>query len=115
MKLYKADSFTEAAQMTAKDIEKWDEKERRQLELIASKNLNKHLITRGQFTLYPEIERIINLRSCEGCRSFVLEGEGYLFRNSAHGIRIKKLLPSTLSQFSDEQLANELCRRGWNY
>ena len=115
MKFYKTDSFEEAAQMAAEDVNKWNEEERRQLGLIASTELSKHLTTRGQFALYPENKRTTNLKSAEDCRSFVLEGEVYRFHNSAHGINIKKLLPSTLSQFSDEQLVNELRRRGWNY
>ena len=115
MKFYKTDSYEDAVQMAAKDIKKWSEEERRQLGSIASTELSKHLTTRGQFALYPENKRTTNLKSAEDCRSFVLEGEGYLFRNSADGVSIKKLLPSTLSQFSDEQLVNELCRRGWNY
>ena len=111
MKLYNANSYEEAAQMATEDNKKWNEEERRQLGLIAGKDINKHLTTHG----YPKIKRRINLYRSEDCRSFVLEGEVYLFRNSAHGISIKKLLPSTLSQFSDEQLVNELRRREWNY
>ncbi|MBI2471464.1 MAG: hypothetical protein HYV59_09515 [Planctomycetes bacterium] len=111
MKLYNANSYEEAAQMAVKDNKKWNEEERRQLGLIAGKDINKHLTNRG----LPEIKRRINLYRSEDCRSFALEGEVYLFRNAAHGISIKKLLPSTLSQFSDEQLVNELRRREWNY
>jgi hypothetical protein len=114
MKFYKTDSYKEAAQMAVEDVKKWNEEERRQLGLIASKGLEKHL-TNGQFTLYPETKRIINLSSSEDCRSFVSEGEVYLFQNSAQGISIWKLLPTMLSQFSDEQLVYELRRRGWNY
>lgn len=102
MKFYKTDSYKEAAQMAAEDVNKWNEEERRQLGLIASKEL-------------PENKKIINLSTSGDCRNFALEGEVYRFHNSAHGMNIKKLLPSPLSQFSDEQLANELRRRGWNY
>ncbi|HHT9106845.1 MAG TPA: hypothetical protein ACFYD7_13390 [Candidatus Wujingus californicus] len=114
MKFYKTDSYKEAAQMAVEDVKKWNEEERRQLGLIASKGLEKHLAN-GEFTLYPETKRIINLSSSEDCRSFVSEGEVYLFQNSAQGISIWKLLPTMLSQFSDEQLVYELRRRGWNY
>lgn len=115
MKFYTTDSYKEAAQMAAKDVKKWNEEERRQLELIASKYLDEHLTNKGQFTLYPETKMIINLSNSKDYRSFVLEGEVYRFQNSAHGINIKKLLPSALSQFSEEQLVNELRRRGWNH
>ena len=87
MKFYKTDSC---------------EEERRQLGLIASKE-------------HPKNKKIINLSNSGDCRNFVLEGEVYRFQNSAHGINIKKLLPSALSQFSEEHLVNELRRRGWNY
>lgn len=115
MKFYTTDSYKEAAQMAAKDVKKWNEEERRQLELIASKYLDEHLTNKGQFTLYPETKMIINLSNSKDYRSFVLEGEVYRFQNSAHGINIKKLLPSALSQFSEEQVVNELRRRGWNH
>jgi len=115
VKIYKTDSFKEAAQMASKDIKKWNEKERRQLELIASKYLDEHLTNSGQFTLHPKTKMIVNLNNSGDCQSLVLEGEVYRFQNSAHGINIKKLLPSALSQFSEEQLVNELRRRGWNY
>ena len=98
----------------SEDVKKWNEEERRQLGLIASKGLEKHL-TNGQFTLYPETKRIINLSSSEDCRSFISEGEVYLFQNATQGICIWKLLPTMLSQFSDEQLVYELRRREWNY
>ncbi len=101
--------------MAAKDVKKWNEEERRQLGLIASKDLDKHLTNRGQFTLYPETKMILNLSNSKDYRSFVLEGEVYRFHNSAHGINIKNLLQSALSQFNDEQLVNELRRRGWSY
>lgn len=114
MKFYKTDSYKEAAQMAAEDVKKWNEEERRQLGLIASKGLEKHL-TNGQFPLYPETKRIINLSSSEDCRSFISEGEVYLFQNATQGISIWKLLPTMLSQFSDEQLVYELRRRGWNH
>ena len=115
MKFYKTNSYKEAAQMAAEDVKKWNEEERRQFGLIASKDPDKHFTNRGQFTLYPENKKVINLSNCGDYRNFDLKGEVYRFQNSAHGISIKKLLPSALSQFSDEQLVNELCMRGWNY
>ena len=115
MKFYKTDSYKEAAQMAAEDVKKWNEEERRQLGLIASKYLGEQLTNSERFTSHSETKRIINLSNSRDYRSFVPEGEVYRFQNSVHGIGIKKLLPSALSQFSEEQLVNELRRRGWNY
>lgn len=115
MKFYKTDSLKEAAQMAAEDANRWNEEERHQLGFIASKYLGEESTNGEQFTTHSGTKRIIDLSNNSDYRSFVFEGEVYRFQNSAHGIGIKKLLPSSLSQFSEEQLVNELRRRGWNY
>lgn len=116
MKFYKADSYKKAAWVASKDIENWSEEERLQLRSIAVSHKPIDSLTFcNQSDKYPKFKRVVSISNSGNQQGFVLEGKVYVFHNLTHGIRIEKLSPDPLSQFNNEQLVNELCRRGWEY